>query len=178
MRIHRTSFWRLLPIAVLALTGMHGVAMAETCSGFKWPVDTEIGLIAAHEAEAVTTGGTIASIPTKAIELRLEPSPTVKFPITPGIKKQAIPQNSFSGWLTIAGVQKPGLYQITLPNHAWIDVVQNDELVQSTAFSGDPNCKTVRKSVRFELGVGSATVQIGGASENSIKLTIREADGK
>jgi hypothetical protein len=178
MRIYRSSLWHLLSVAVLALAGMHGVATAETCSAFEWPVDAEISLMAAPEAEAVATGGTIASIPTKAIELRLEPSPTVKFPVAPGIKKQAIPQNSFSGWLTIASVQKPGLYQITLPNHAWIDVVQNDELVQSTAFSGDPNCKTVRKSVRFELGTGPATVQIGGVSENATKLIIREADGK
>jgi hypothetical protein len=169
---------RLLPVAVFAATGFQGAASAETCTGFKWSVDAEMSLIAAPEAEAVTTGGAIASIPAKAIVLKLEPSPSVKFPAAPGIKKQAIPQNSFSGWFKIEKVTKPGLYQITIPNHSWLDVVQNDELVQSTAFSGDPECKTLRKSVQFELGSSPAIVQIGGSSEASIKFTIREADKK
>ena len=168
----------LLPVAALAVTGMPGAASAETCSGFKWPVDAEMSLMTAPEVEAVTMGGAIASIPPKAIELKLESSPSVKFPAAPGIKKQAIPQNSFSGWFTIKAVTKPGLYQITIPNHSWIDVVQNNELVQSTAFSGDPECKTLRKSVQYELGASPAIVQIVGVSEASIKLTIREADKK
>lgn len=169
---------RLLPVAVFAATGFQGAASAETCAGFKWSVAPEMNLMAAPEADAVTTGGTIASIPTKAIVLTLEPSPTVKFPEESGIKKQAIPQNSFSGWFKIEAIAKPGLYQITIPDHSWIDAVQNGELIQSTAFSGDKECKTLRKSVQFEFGSGPVIVQIGGVAENTIKLTVREADQK
>lgn len=169
---------RLLPVAVFAATGFQGAASAETCTGFKWSVDTDMNLMAAPESVSLSTGGAITSVPSKAIQLQLEPSPTVKFPAASGIKKQAIPQDSFSGWFKIEVVAKPGLYQITIPNHSWLDVVQNNELVQSTAFSGDPECKTLRKSVQFELGAGSAIVQIGGSAENAIKLTVREVDKK
>jgi len=169
---------RLLPVAVFAATGVQGAAFAETCAGFKWSIETEMSLMAAPEAVLVTTGGAVASVPSKAIQLQLEPSPTVKFPETSGIKKQAIPQNSFSGWFKIENISKPGLYQITIPDHSWIDAVQNGELIQSTAFSGDKDCKTLRKSVQFEFGAGPVIVQIGGVAENSIKLTVREADKK
>lgn len=168
----------LLPVAVFTATGVESAASAETCTGFKWSVETDMNLMAAPESVSVSTGGAIASVPSKAIQLQLEPSPTVKFPATSGIKKQAIPQDSFSGWFKIEAVAKPGLYQITIPNHSWLDVVQNNELVQSTAFSGDPECKTLRKSVQFELGAGPAIVQIGGSAENAIKLTVREVEKK
>lgn len=169
---------RLLPVAVFAATGFQGAASAETCAAFKWSVAADLTLMAAPETVTVASGGAIASVPSKAIQLQLEPSPGIKFPAASGIKKQAIPQNSFSGWFKIDAIAKPGLYQITIPDHSWIDVVQNDDLVQSTAFSGDPECKTLRKSVQFELGSGPVIVQIGGSAEKSMKLTVREADKK
>ncbi|CCB67197.1 MULTISPECIES: hypothetical protein [unclassified Hyphomicrobium] len=167
----------LLPIAAL-VAAFSGVASAETCTGFKWSVATELSWVAAPDAEAVETGGKIVSIPDKAIELTLEPSPSVKLPATPGIKKQAIAKNSFSGWFSIADVGKPGLYQITIPSHAWIDVVQNDALVSTVAFSGDKNCKSLRKSVQYDLGAGPAIIQISGAPDKSMKLTIHAAEKK
>lgn len=169
---------RLLPVAVFAATGFQGAASAETCAAFKWSVAADLTLMTAPETVTVASGGAIASVPSKAIQLQLEPSPGIKFPAASGIKKQAIPQNSFSGWFKIDAIAKPGLYQITIPDHSWIDVVQNDDLVQSTAFSGDPECKTLRKSVQFELGSGPVIVQIGGSAEKTMKLTIREADKK
>jgi len=177
---------RLLPVAVFAATGFQGAASAETCTAFKWSVAADLTLMTAPEAVTVASGGAIASVPSKAIQLQLEPSPGIKFPAASGIKfpaasgikKQAIPQNSFSGWFKIDAIAKPGLYQITIPDHSWIDVVQNDDLVQSTAFSGDPECKTLRKSVQFELGSGPVIVQIGGSAEKTMKLTVREADKK
>jgi hypothetical protein len=169
---------RLLPVAVFAATGFQGAASAETCTAFKWSVAADLTLMAAPETVTVASGGAIASVPSKAIQLQLEPSPGIKFPAASGIKKQAIPQNSFSGWFKIDAIAKPGLYQITIPDHSWIDVVQNDDLVQSTAFSGDPECKTLRKSVQFELGSGPVIVQIGGSAEKTMKLTVREADKK
>ncbi len=167
----------LLPIAALTAAALPGAARAETCTGFQWSVAAELSWIAAPDAEAVQTGGKIASIPDKAVELTLEPSPSAKLPMTPGIKKQAIPKDSFSGWFTIVDVA-PGRYQITIPNHSWIDVVQNNELVSSTAFSGDKTCKGLRKSVQYELGAGPAIVQISGAPNKSMKLTIHAAEKK
>jgi hypothetical protein len=166
----------LLPIAILSAAFAGAASSAEICTGFQWSVATELTWIAAQDAQETATGGKIASIPDKAIELMLEPSPSVKLPTTPGIKKQAIPKNSFSGWFSIADVGTPGLYQITLPNHAWIDVVQNNALVPSTAFSGDKNCTRLHKSVRYDLGAGPVIVQISGAPDKLMRLTIHASE--
>ena len=168
----------LFAAAALLTAALPRAAAAETCTGFQWSVAAELSWVAAPDVEAVPTGGKIASIPDKAIELTLEPASSAKLPAASGIKKQAIPKDSFSGWFTIADVAKPGLYQITIPNRSWIDVVQNNELVSSTAFSGDKDCKSLRKSVQYELGVGPAVVQISGAPDKSMKLTIHAAEKK
>lgn len=164
----------LLPLAAFAAVSLSGAAAAETCTGFKWSVDTEMGWATAPDVEAVASGGKIALVPVKAIELTLMPSPSVSLPVASDIKKQAVSKDSFSGWFTIDGVTKAGLYQISISNHAWIDVAQKDALVPSTAFSGDKDCKVLRKSVQYELGAGPATIQISGAPETPMKLTIRE----
>ncbi|MBS0240025.1 MAG: hypothetical protein JSR89_16540 [Proteobacteria bacterium] len=175
MRTRPELLRALSSLAALTVIVLPGIATAETCTGFQWSVDTELGWAAAPEAQAVQTEGKIVSIPNKAIDVALQPAPTVKLPAASDIKKQAIPKDSFSGWFSIGGIAKAGLYQITISNHAWIDVVQNNELVQSTAFSGDKNCKTLRKSVQYELSEGPAIVQISGSPDKTMRLTIREA---
>lgn len=164
--------------AMLAGCLAGGAQAQDACSGFKWPVETEVAWVTSSDAETVKTGGDLAALPSKAIELKLESSPAVKFPVAPGIKKQALGPNSFSGWLTLAGVPKPGLYQVSLSHHGWIDVAQNGELIQSTAFTGSKDCKTLRKSVRFEIGEGPVVIQVGGVDVDTIKVTVHEANGK
>ncbi len=61
--------------------------------------------------------------------------------------------DTFGGVLEIDAVE-PGLYQITLSDDAWIDVIQNDAFVKSAAHSGRRDCADVHKSVRFQLGQG------------------------
>ena len=175
MRIRPARLRALSSLAALTVIGLPGIASAETCTGFQWSVETELGWAAAVDAQTVEMGGKIDSISNKAIDVALQPAPTVKLPAASDIKKQAISKDSFSGWFSIGSVAKAGLYQITISNHAWIDIVQNNELVQSTAFSGDKNCKTLRKSVQYELSEGPAIVQISGSPDKTMRLTIREA---
>lgn len=172
------SLLKSLLLILIWVAILPGSAIAETCTGFQWSVATELSWVSAPEVEAVKTGRKIESIPDKAIELMLEPASSVTLPATPGIKKQAIPKNSFSGWFSIADVGKPGLYQITIPNHAWIDVVQNDALVSTVAFSGDRKCRSLHKSVQYELGAEPVIIQISGAPDKSMKLTIHAAERK
>src|SRR5271169_5529257 len=82
---------------------------------------------------------------------------------------------AFGGVLKISGLPKAGLYEITLSDEAWVDVVQNGASVKSSDFSGQKNCPGVRKSVRFPLAAGSATVQISNAASAAIQLAIAPA---
>lgn len=172
----------LKPVFIAAVLGamcVAGSAQAQdACSGFKWPVQTEMAWVTSSDAEAVKSGGDIAALPARAIELKLEPSPDAKLPVASGIKKQAVAPGSFSGWFTLAGVPKPGVYQVSLSHHGWIDLAQNGELIQSTAFTGSKDCKTLRKSVRFEIGAGPVVVQVVGVDVDTIRVTVHEADGK
>ena len=82
---------------------------------------------------------------------------------------------AFGGVLKISGLPKAGLYEITLSDEAWIDVVQNGASVKSSDFSGQKNCPGVRKSVRFPLAAGPATVQISNVASASIQVAIAPA---
>ncbi len=132
--------------------------------------------MAAADSVSLESGAELPAPPAKAITLALQPAKSVTMPVTPGVKKQAVGADTFSGWLTLGGVAKPGLYQISLSQQGWIDVVQNGALVPSSAFTGRKECAAIHKSVRFEIGSGPVTVQISGVPAQTVKLAIRQAN--
>jgi hypothetical protein len=157
--------------------GAHAQAADDAgCAGFTWALDTELAWMAATDGVSLESGAELPSPPSKAITLALQPAKSVTMPVTPGVKKQAVGADTFSGWLALSGVAKPGLYQISLSHGAWIDVVQNGALVPSQAFTGRKECVPIHKSVRFEIGPGPVTVQISGSSSQTVKLAIRAAN--
>jgi hypothetical protein len=157
--------------------GPHAHAAEDAgCGGFTWALDTELSWMAAPDGVSLESGAELPSPPSKAITLALQPAKSATMPVRPGVKKQAVGGDTFSGWLTLGGVAKPGLYQISLSHEGWIDVVQNGALVKSSAFTGRKECASIHKSVRFEIGSGPVTVQISGAPAQTVKLAIREAN--
>jgi hypothetical protein len=163
-----------LLVATAASLCCASAALAD-CSGFKWPLDTELAWLAAGGDVALKSGGELDALPAKAITLALKPSNTVTMPVTAGVKQQAIGADTFSGWFTIPAGVKPGLYQVSISARAWIDVVQGGALVPSKGFSGRQECQAISKSVRFDLGPGPVTVQISGAPADSVRVTLNAA---
>jgi hypothetical protein len=161
-----------------ALLGAMAIPAAaqEDCTGFSFPVDTEIAWMKAADSEAVEAGAKLPGLPAKAVTLKLKMTRDIALPVKSGRKKQAIGGGTYSGWFEIARLPKGGLYQISLSHDGWIDAAQNGDLVQSQTFSGRPACKAVRKSVRYELGAGALTVQVAGSPVDAVKVTIREAN--
>ena len=164
----------LLGFALLGAMAIPAAAQ-EDCTGFSFPVDTEIAWMRAADSEAVEAGAKLPSLPAKAVTLKLKLTREITLPVKSGRKKQAIGSGTYSGWIEIANLPKSGVYQISLSHDGWIDAAQNGELVQSQTFSGRPACKAVRKSVRYELGAGPAIVQVAGSPVETVKVTIREA---
>ena len=82
---------------------------------------------------------------------------------------------SYAAALTLEAAAA-GFYQITLSEDAWLDVVQNDAILRSAAFSGKQGCAGMRKSVRFELAQAPAVVQISGAAARQIRIVVTAAD--
>jgi hypothetical protein len=119
------------------------------------PVDSGAALIAGR-------GYGVALRPVDSLLFRLPPERASK----PG---------AFGATLDVADVGAPGLYQITLSDDAWIDVVQGEARQQSVAFTGQKDCPGARKSVRFSLKAGGLTIQISNAPAATINVAIAPA---
>ncbi len=143
------------------------------CAKFKWSIERERSAFAAPGLPTLTSSSPPPGI-MSAVAVRLAPQAEVHFVRPPGRPPRANP--AFGGVLTLAPIAEPGTYQITLSDDAWIDVIQNDTSVRSTGFSGQTLCPGVRKSVKFPLKSGPATVQISGAGTDSVTFEILPAE--
>jgi hypothetical protein len=70
---------------------------------------------------------------------------------------------------------KPGIYQITLSEDAWIDVIQNGRYARSVGSTGRSDCPGLRKSLRLDLDAAPFTLQVSGVSADAIAIAIGPA---
>ena len=160
-----------LAVALFSL----GPARAEElspCDQFDWPIAKELGWFAARNLRTVESGARIDV--NGAVAVKLRPYAEVAFAKPP--ERQPKTPESFGATIEVAAPDKAGLYQITLSDEAWIDVVQSGAFLKSVAFTGRKNCPGVRKSVRFDLGATPFTVQISGAPIDHLNLAISLAE--
>lgn len=146
------------------------------CDSFEWRVKTELEWMASADAEAVTSGATLAAPPGKAIAIALQPMAAVTFAVPSSGKPKGDPAKSFAGVVTFDGVETPGLYQVSLSSAGWIDVVQNGKALDAQAHTGKSDCEGLRKSVRFKIESGPFAVQLSGVPNATIKVVLRPAE--
>jgi len=77
-----------------------------------------------------------------------------------------------AGVARIDGIEKVGLYHVTLFGESWVNVVQDGE---SVAFCGQMDCSGVRKSVRFQFTRGPAATQPTNSRRQSLTLAVAKA---
>ncbi len=165
---------RLLTLALLlGLASPHPAAAqdASGCAKFKWPVDRERSAFGTPGLQTVEGGKPLPGIMDPAI-VKLKPIAEAGFVQPPGHKPK---DGTFGAVFKTPPIAVAGTYQITLSDEAWIDVLQDGHEVRSSAFSGQKDCPDVRKSVRFPLNQGQATVQISGSTSDSIKVDVLPA---
>lgn len=161
-------------IAVLLYSCAGVVAQdAASCAGFDWPLDKEIAWLSASDSAPIQSGAEIAATPEAAIVVALKPGLASDLPFAPGVKKQGIGPDTFSGWITIKAIGEPGLYQISLSHNGWIDVGQAGRQLNSVGFTGRRECTILRKSVRYDIGAGPVIVQVAGVPVDKVKITVR-----
>ncbi len=154
---------------LLALAGAGAHAQGgPACDKFKWSVARERGWFG--DLASVDSGAVIVASRGYAVTLQL--TDAVVFRVTP---ERAPRPGTFGATLDVANAGAPGLYQITLSDDAWIDVVQEGARLQSVAFTGQKDCPGARKSVRFSLKAGGLTIQISNAPAAAINLAIAPA---
>tara|TARA_R110001592_G_scaffold357416_1_gene660563 strand:+ start:123530 stop:123880 length:351 start_codon:yes stop_codon:yes gene_type:complete len=90
----------------------------------------------------------------------------------------AVPEKDRSKWNTYSGLvvftpDKSDTYRISASQGAWIDAVQNGNLVSSERFEMQPGCGLIFKILAFELKAGELVwLQINGNNTPQIKLLV------
>jgi hypothetical protein len=158
-------------IAIAALAVLLGSARADDgCDKFAWPLAHERALIAATEKPTVKAGETFAVIPKDTFVLRLQAGADTAFAMPPERKPKS--EKWFGGIVRLPALDKPGIYQVTLSEEAWIDVVQDGRYARSVGSSRRSDCPGLRKSVRFQLGAAPFVLQLSGADSDSVAVAI------
>jgi hypothetical protein len=149
--------------AILAGTSFAKAADAG-CAAFRWPVTRELALFPA--APAAQPGVSLAV--GEAAYMALVPVDTVGFTVPP---ERAPAAGTFGATASVA-VPPDGELQISLSGEAWVDVIQDDHAMKSVGYSAVKTCAGIRKSIRFKLSAGPATIQLSGAKDQSIKVAV------
>ena len=165
--------WIRAAAALVVLAAAVGGASAEDASGcekFKWSIARERAWFAA-DPKPVEAGAELGS-PASGYVVALVAGDAAAFSVSP----ERPPKAGTFGGIVKTMIGKAGLYQVTLSDEAWVDVVQNGARVKSSGFSGQKACPGVRKSVRFDLSSGPATLQISNSEAAKITLAIAPAE--
>ena len=159
----------LIALALLALLGP--VAAADDgCEKFAWSLARERAAFAASDKMTIAAGEALAALPASALVIRLQPGAQASFAMPPERKPKT--EQWHGGMVRLPALAKPGIYQITLSDDAWIDVIQNGRYARSVGSTGRSDCPGVRKSVRLDLDASPVVLQLSGVSPDAITITI------
>jgi hypothetical protein len=161
----------VVAFALSALPFMPQTAGAQdACAKFAWPIAQERAQFAAATKPEWPSGTVRSDVPGEAFALRLEPASSAKLARAP--ERPARHGGAYAGMVSI-GALKPGLYQITLSDEAWIDVIQGDAFARSAAHSSSRDCKGVHKSVRFHLSAAPVVIQLSDVAVPVVDIALR-----
>jgi len=118
-------------------------------------------------------GDSLLGLPRTALILHLSPAHQAKFALPPERKPRT--EAWYGGALSLLAPSKPGIYQVTVSEEAWIDLVQDGRYAHSIGSTGRSDCPGMRKSVRFELTPAPFALQISGAASSQIAVIIAPA---
>ncbi|KRR16754.1 hypothetical protein CQ14_14260 [Bradyrhizobium lablabi] len=157
-------------LAAAALISLLEPAAADDgCAKFAWSLARERAAFAAADKPATAAGETLSALPAAALVIRLQPGAQATF-VMPPERKPRIEQ-WHGGMVRLPALPKPGIYQITLSEDAWIDVIQNGRYARSVGSTGRSDCPGVRKSVRLDLDASPVVLQVSGVAPDTIAVT-------
>ena len=159
------------PLIVLALLAWPGPAAADDgCEKFAWSLARERAAFAAADKTTTAAGETLAALPAAALVIRLQAGAQAAFEMPPERKPRTEPWHG--GMVRLPALPKSGIYQISLSDDAWIDVIQNGRYARSVGSTGRSDCPGVRKSVRLDLDAAPVVLQVSGVAADTIAVTI------
>jgi hypothetical protein len=163
----------LVAIALIALLGSADAA-DDGCEKFAWSLARDRAAFTAADKTAVAAGETLSAWPAGALVIRLQPAAQASFAMPPERKPRS--EQWHGGMVSFPALPKSGIYQITLSDEAWIDVIQNGRYARSVGSTGRGDCPGVRKSVRLDLDASPVVLQVSGVSQDTIAVRIGPAE--
>jgi hypothetical protein len=163
----------LVSIALIALLSPANAA-EDGCEKFAWPLTRERVWFSASDKASVRAGDSLAAIPGGAFTLKLQPASEASFALQPERKPRT--ENWFGGLVRLPSPERGGLYQVTVSDEAWIDIVQNERYARSVGSTGRNDCPGMRKSVRLELGPAPFVVQLSAVTTPVIIMAISRVE--
>ena len=162
-------------VCVIVIPMLSPASAAEDgCKKFAWTLSRERAWFVASEKASVAAGESLPAIPNGAITVRLQRGTEASFALPPERKPRS--DEWFGGIVRLPALGRAGIYQVTVSDEAWIDVVQGDRYVRSFGSTGRSDCPGLRKSVRLELGPAPFVVQLSAVATPIIVLAISRAD--
>jgi hypothetical protein len=161
----------LAPIALLSAGGSTALAAGAGCDAGRWPlsaIQTHFG----GTLPALANGEPLPALGAPAL-VNLSAQAEVTFPHPPGRSSKANP--AYAAVLKL-GVEPAATYQITVSNGAWVDVVENGELVRPSGYFRTKDCPGVNKSIRFKTNGGALAIQISGSYDKTIRVEAARAE--
>ena len=146
------------------------IAAEDGCKKFAWSVASEQALFPAPYKLIVAAGDTLATVPKAAFTIKLQSAGDAAFALPPERKPRS--DQSFGGMLRLPAIDRAGIYQVTLSDEAWIDIVQDGRYARSVGSTGRSDCPGIKKSVRMELNPAPVVFQLSGVESDSIMVSI------
>jgi hypothetical protein len=160
-------------IVALTLLGSAPVRAAEPsgCDKFKWPIDKERAALTAPDRAKLASGAELAIPAGAAIDLKT--TADAKLPSTPERKPK---DGTFAGFARFQKAPKAGTYTVSISDYAWVDVVQDGEILKPMEFSGATDCAGIRKTMKYDLAAGPFVIQLSGVAANTISMAVLPAE--
>jgi hypothetical protein len=140
------------------------------CDKFKWPLDKERATLTGTDLPKVASGDHVKWPIPFGMSVDLVPFAEAKLPTPP--ERTPKSPTSFAGFVEVSAPAKPRSYKVTLSSEGWIDVLQDGQVVKSTAFSGATGCEGIRKSVKFDLAARPLTIELSNVPANAIGIVV------
>jgi hypothetical protein len=145
----------------------------DPCAGFSGNVTPERALFAGA-AQPAAAARDVASaqplVPGRLYQLQLAPQGQVSMRLAPGKKTQL--DGAYAG-LARLQLQQAGSYRVSMDQGAWIDVVADGQMINSSNFQSRPGCTAPHKIVQFLLPAGhELLLQFSAATAPVLRVAV------
>jgi molybdate transport system substrate-binding protein len=148
--------------------------MRSGCSGFAFDVSREMALLRAKPltVAAGTSNTKAAALDVdKGYRVALAAQDKVTFAVAPA--KQPNQANARAGMLRLAPVAGSSTLRVSLDQPAWIDLMSEGRVLQSTRHAGSRDCPQLHKSVEFSVKPGvPLLLQLSNSAAASLAVVV------